>query len=41
VNSAISKTFSIAGQMGLDINDVRTVFPRLDSIADALREQDH
>ena len=34
MNSAISEALSIAGQMGLDLNDVRTIFPKLASIAD-------
>jgi hypothetical protein len=34
MNEAISEALSIAGQMGLDINDIRTIFPKLQYISD-------
>jgi hypothetical protein len=34
VNSAISEVLSLAGQMGFDNSDVRTMFPMLDDIPD-------
>jgi hypothetical protein len=34
MNEIISEALSIAGQMGLDINDIRTIFPKLQDISD-------
>ena len=34
MNKAISEALSIAGQIGLDLDDVRTIFPTLNSIPD-------
>jgi hypothetical protein len=34
MNEMIGEALSIAGQMGLDINDIRTIFPTLQDISD-------